>query len=79
VLKFHCRCGKKLGVLDDWEGKWVTCPACKNSVRVRRDGGADQPAGSASTAAGETLTPPAPGNMPPVPRTRLPKPSPLLT
>ena len=72
MLKFHCRCGKKLGVLDDWEGKWVTCPACRNSVRVRRDGGAVRQAVSADTAASSPAASPA-ASRAPIPLAWFPK------
>jgi hypothetical protein len=32
MFTFHCQCGKKLAVRDNWAGKRVKCPQCGNSV-----------------------------------------------
>lgn len=32
MFTFHCQCGKKLAVRDNWAGKRVKCPQCGNSI-----------------------------------------------
>ena len=34
MIKFHCKCGQKIGVEDEHAGKRAKCPRCKQIVRI---------------------------------------------
>jgi hypothetical protein len=43
-ITFPCSCGKTLRVKDDLVGRWVRCPACKETANVPEAGEAPKPA-----------------------------------
>lgn len=43
-ITLACSCGKTLRVKDDYAGRWVRCPACKDTALVPEAGMQPQPA-----------------------------------
>jgi hypothetical protein len=56
MFTFHCQCGKKLAVRDNWAGKRVKCPECERSIVATPES-----EGSLPNAGSIDATPPVPG------------------